>query len=272
MCQHVRELVFGANVTALDLGVQINAVKKPIQSNSVGSWNMPHCGTSILDNHFDYRLIVLKDIQHSTRTRMHCVGWNVVNVSGMELCMFGLTTADGFHRGSLLGPSVLFGMKNFNHQIPVSESGNTVHAYTCNEREMISASVELCETEVCFLHIQLLGTNVWLPKMHGFLPDVDFESSRSSEKSECWNSPYLHCGAVFPTWQYCLNSLVWWMYEIKRAKRWSQALVHLVIARANLFTDHKNIRSTNASQIHTFQNNLWQDNRQFSNKSHFFFF
>ena len=27
-------------------------------------------------------------------------------------------------------------------------------------REMISASVGLCETEVCFLHIQLIGTNV----------------------------------------------------------------------------------------------------------------
>ena len=32
-------------------------------------------------------------------------------------------------------------------------------------KEMTSASVELCETVVCFLHIQLLGTNVWLPKM-----------------------------------------------------------------------------------------------------------
>ena len=27
-------------------------------------------------------------------------------------------------------------------------------------REINSASVELCETEICFLHIQLLGTNV----------------------------------------------------------------------------------------------------------------
>ena len=27
-------------------------------------------------------------------------------------------------------------------------------------REMISDSVELCETEVCFLHIQLFGTDV----------------------------------------------------------------------------------------------------------------
>ena len=32
-------------------------------------------------------------------------------------------------------------------------------------REIISASVELCDTPVCFLHIQLIGTNVWLPKM-----------------------------------------------------------------------------------------------------------
>ena len=51
-------------------------------------------------------------------------------------------------------------------------------------KEMISDSVELCETEVCFLHIQLIGTNVWLPKMHNVPPDVNFESSRSPAKSE----------------------------------------------------------------------------------------
>ena len=33
-------------------------------------------------------------------------------------------------------------------------------------KEMISDSVELCETKVCFLHIQLIRTNVWLPKIH----------------------------------------------------------------------------------------------------------
>ena len=42
---------------------------------------------------------------------------------------------------------------------------------------MISDSVELCKTEVCFLHIQLIGTNVWLPKIHNVPPEVDFESS-----------------------------------------------------------------------------------------------
>ena len=51
-------------------------------------------------------------------------------------------------------------------------------------REITSASVELCETFVRFLHIQLIGTNVRLPKMHSVAPDVDFESSRSPAKSE----------------------------------------------------------------------------------------
>ena len=93
-------------------------------------------------------------------------------------------------------------------------------------KEMISDSVELCETEVCFLLIQHIGTNVWLPKMHNVPPEVDFESSRSPAKSESWNSPSLHCFAVLPTWQYCLYSHVWWLYDINRFRRLSQALVH----------------------------------------------
>ena len=66
-------------------------------------------------------------------------------------------------------------------------------------KEMISDSVELCETEVCFLHIKLIGTNVCLPKTHNCPPEVDFESSRSPAKSESWNIPSLHCIAVLPT-------------------------------------------------------------------------
>ena len=64
--------------------------------------------------------------------------------------------------------------------------------------EMISGSVELCETEVCFLHIQFIGTNVGLPKMHNVPPEVDFESSRSLVKSESWNSPNLLVWQCFP--------------------------------------------------------------------------
>ena len=85
--QDVCELVFGVNVTDLDSGDQIDSVKQPIQSNSVGPWNMSHCRTSTFDIHFDYRLVVLKDIQHGQSTRMRCVGWNVVNVSWNDVCV-----------------------------------------------------------------------------------------------------------------------------------------------------------------------------------------
>ena len=186
-------------------------------------------------------------------------------------------------------------------------------------REIISASVELCETDVCFLHIQLIGTNVCILNIHKSPPDVGFESSRSSAKSESWNNPHLHCCDIFsttilPLFHMCdeckrsnativchklwsilyrisgtavcflhiqligtnvdfqkrtmfhlmqiLNPqdllqnrsldtvpvcIVWQCFphgntvciQIKRAKRMSQALVHYVIARASLITDHK---------------------------------
>ena len=90
-----------------------------------------------------------------------------------------------------------------------------------------------------FLHIQLTGTNVLLPKIHKTPPEVDFESSRSPAKSESWNKPSLQCCAVFPTWQYCRKSLVWWMYEINLSNRLSHAWVLFVTALANLLTDQK---------------------------------
>ena len=105
-------------------------------------------------------------------------------------------------------------------------------------KEMISDSVELCETNVCFLHIQLMGTNVLLPKIHKILPEVDFESSRSPAKSESWSKLRRQCWAVLPTWQYCRNSLVWWMCEINLANRLSHVWVHFVTALASLFADH----------------------------------
>ena len=38
---------------------------------------------------------------------------------------------------------------------------------------MISDSVELCETAVCFLHTQLTATHVLFPKIHKTPPEVD---------------------------------------------------------------------------------------------------
>ena len=51
-------------------------------------------------------------------------------------------------------------------------------------KEMVSDSEELWDTDVCFLHIQLMGTSVRLPKIHKIHPEVDFQSSRSPAKSE----------------------------------------------------------------------------------------
>ena len=70
-------------------------------------------------------------------------------------------------------------------------------------KEITSDSVELCDTQVCFLHIQLVGTNVRLPKIHRILPEVDLESSRTPAKSESWTNPNRQCCAVLPTWQHC---------------------------------------------------------------------
>ena len=70
-------------------------------------------------------------------------------------------------------------MHDINNQIPEIKSMRRPAS-----REIVSDSVELCDTHVCFLHIQLTGTNVWLPNMHNVPVEVDFESLRSSAKSE----------------------------------------------------------------------------------------
>ena len=56
------------------------------------------------------------------------------------------------------------------------------HPCVVQHREMTSDSAELCETEVCLLHIQLTGTNVLLPKMHT-PPEVDSGSLKSQQNS-----------------------------------------------------------------------------------------
>ena len=132
-------------------------------------------------------------------------------------------------------------------------------------RDMISDSVELCETAVCFLHIQKSGTNVLPPKIHKTPPKVDFESSISPAKSESWNSPSQHCLAVFPTWQYCLYSHLWWIYEINRFRRLSQALVHFCDGSCELIHWPQNVRSPNSCQVQACQDNLRANFWQLSN-------
>ena len=49
-CQYVCKLVFCVDIVDLNLGVQINSVKQPIWSNSVGSGYVSHCWTSAFDD------------------------------------------------------------------------------------------------------------------------------------------------------------------------------------------------------------------------------
>ena len=63
LCQDVCKLVLGVNVFDLNLGVQIDSIKQPIKSNSVGPGNMSHRWTSAFHNHLDHSLIVFKHIQ-----------------------------------------------------------------------------------------------------------------------------------------------------------------------------------------------------------------
>ena len=208
--QKVCELMFGINVSNLNFRIEINPVKHPIQSNSVGSWHMSHRWTSAFDDHVDHGFIILKDIQHGIGTRM----WNVIDFGQIEIGvrgwnLFSLVWLRNCRQVSLW-LSYIFGFVCFVLTKSKRSSAGIPSMRKPASREITSASVEPCESEVCFLHIQLIGTNVWLPKMHNVPPDVDFEASRSPAKSESWNSPSLHCLAVFPTWQYCLYSLVWW--------------------------------------------------------------
>ena len=94
-------------------------------------------------------------------------------------------------------------MKHFYHHIPQTKSRDTVQWQTSIHWNNFWFCRTVRETEACFLHIQLLGMNVRLPKIHKSLPEVDFESSRSPAKSESWNRPNLECWAVLLTWQYC---------------------------------------------------------------------
>ena len=126
----------------------------------------------------------------------------LVFVVGICLRMCGCIFADRFPRDPLSSLVLLvwFG-EEWNTSITKSQRSRAgiPSMRKLASREIISASVEMCETEVCFLHIQLIGTKVRLPKMHRIPLEVDFESSRCPVKSESWNNPSLHWCAVFPT-------------------------------------------------------------------------
>ena len=71
--QNVRELVFGVNIFDLDLGFQVDPVKQPVKSNSVGSGHVSDRWTSSFGYHFDHSFIVFKNVKLRLVVRRMCV-------------------------------------------------------------------------------------------------------------------------------------------------------------------------------------------------------
>ena len=159
-------------------------------------------------------------------TQSTCDSWST---SRSPFCLgFDVWFREEFPAAGLVGVLVLFNKRNTSITTSHKSTACSPSSRNPTSNEMISDSVELWDTDVCFLHIQLIVTNVRLPKIHKIHPEVDFESSKSPAKTESWNNPIDNAQPCYPHDN-----------EINLAKRLSQAWVHFVTSLASLLTDHK---------------------------------
>ena len=161
----------------LDSWLQVDPVKQPITCNSVDSWHVSHCWTSAFDNHLDNCFVIFKNVQLRLALRRMCVRWNVIQMWQRSTSRFPFRLVlDVFRERSpvshlfpdagLVGVLVLFVERNTS--ITTSHKSTTKNPSICSpaSNEIISDSVELWDTDVCFLHIQRMVTNARLPKKH----------------------------------------------------------------------------------------------------------
>ena len=88
-CQYVCKLVFGVDILDLNLGVQINSVKQPIKSNSVDSGNVSHCWTSAFHDLFYHCFVILKKVQHRTKSRKLRVRRGIIDTTQIKIVVLG---------------------------------------------------------------------------------------------------------------------------------------------------------------------------------------
>ena len=167
-------------------GVQVNSVKQPIKRNAVGSSHVSHRWTSTFDAQFDERFTTFAHVQQRLALRKMCVCGDMVH-------MWQLTNTSV---SLLFGFGCVFSRKNTCLASVSIHSQSSIQRHDFWFRRTV-------DTDVCFLHIQVTGTNVRFPRIPKTPPEVDFESSRSPAKSESWIKPNRQCWAVLPTWQYC---------------------------------------------------------------------
>ena len=98
-----------------------------------------------------------------------CVCGNVVhmrtliNVSVFLLLGFGCDSFRDLAEGLVFGDLVLFDQRNTSITTSHKSKAGNPSIYSPASNEIISDSVELWDTDVCFLHNQAMDTNVRLP-------------------------------------------------------------------------------------------------------------
>ena len=192
------------------------------------------------------------------------VGMTLVCFIGMVLCMFGLTNADGFSHGSLLGPSFSFGIE---WNISVTKSQKVTEGIPSMRKPASRNDFSCCRT-VWNWSLFLAHPTSWHKRM---------TSENTQDPSWCWfwvfkvfckirvlkqpKSALLCCVShttilsVFT----CVMNIRHQSIQafVTRFRPFCQSTCKLV---------HKplNIGSTNTSQVKTFHNNLWAYCRQLS--------
>ena len=179
----------------VDLGVQIDSVvEQPIKSNSSSSWHVSHRWTSALWRSSWSQLRRLQRWTTETRLEKSVRLWwrsphaTTVNISVSLLFGFGFVISRTVF---LLRDWLVFWYCSMNVTLQITTSqrsrASSPSIRSPTSSEMISDFVQLGDTDVCFLHIQLMGANVRLPKIHKTPSEIDFVSSRSPAKSESWS-------------------------------------------------------------------------------------
>ena len=152
---------FGVDVLHLYFWVQINSIEQPIERNSVGPGNMSLCGTPS----FNVILITASMSSNTYNIASWCEHWMFEGTRSMlfgtlifpwDRWLLSITTC----RTGLSVVRVMF-PKTVTIRYHKSRAGSPSNLDPAS-RVMVSDSVELCETEVCFLHIQLFGRSVWI--------------------------------------------------------------------------------------------------------------
>ena len=95
-CQYVCKLVLGVDILDLNLEFQINSVKQPIKSNSVGSGYVSHCWASSLYDHLDHCFVVFTSVKLRLALRRICVRGDVVHMRQLINVSVSLLFGFGF--------------------------------------------------------------------------------------------------------------------------------------------------------------------------------